>query len=624
MSDPVAGPTTPSLPRTAAAFCRPHLAPLAAMAVATGAFVWPLVLRITTHVPGNERSEVWGHIWAHWVPGHNLFALGSSPFRAPLVHCPDGVGFYTNDPIHAGLVTVLRPLFGLVTAFDTMMILAVLATMLATYVLALELSGSRAAATGAGIAAGLGPYVRSAFIDGYSEALGLFWAALVLALLLRLLRRPSWWAAALCGVCFAAVYYSDLYTTLGLAAAYCLAAGAALALSPRKALARLPLLAAGPLLGVLLAIPGVLALRSAAPPLEAEGAETPEVTGALHHLPPADQCWQRAGRRAAVDLAALLPVADLDPSCNVPLTKAVYPGLIAQLCLLGLALARPRERIGLLLGAGACLALSFGIYVTVHGEVLTLGDRPLLGPTGLVARALPTVWGMNSIYRFVSVYCLVAAASLALPAAWLLRRGRWGRAGAAALMVAALVDLMAFGHIPFPTPVTGASPSQAFTWLAEADGDGAVLEWPVPAAWDHWAPASGETLPDQKVLFHQTVHQRCYGGPGPSAWLYFTAHPEADVPVEQRPPGLGRWGRGPAAELMTGLTTLATGGLVEADGDLAASLAAADVDYVVVHTMQLGNANATAARGYLTELLGPPQIFDGGVEVYRVAPAVKD
>ena len=578
-----------------------------ALAVATLGFVYPVVLRPASHVGSGPHSEVWGHLWAHWLMGHGL-SRGESPFHASLVNCPDGMPLYPVDPLNAVITTVFRPIIGLVAAFDLMMIGLLLATMVAVYLLSLELGASRWAATGAGIIAGLGPYVRASFIDGYSEALGLFWGVLVLRSLVRQLRDPRPSRAVTIGLLFAALFYSDLYTTVATAACY-VAVVLAVALRPPVA-RRLPWLVAAPALGLLLALPGALALRGSASPLAApESGGSMEDVGAFHHLPPPSQCWQSAGRRAAVDLGALLPVPRLDDSCTDPLLRAVYPGFVAQLCLVALLFGGGRERRGLFLGALASLALSAGIYLTFHGHPVTIGDRALMGPLGLLARIWPPAWGLNSPFRFVSIYTVLAAAGAALVATSAGRRGTVGKAAAAGLLVACLADSLVLGHVPFPVPATDARVSGAFTWLGAEDVEGSVVEWPLPAPWDPWRCSSCQALPEQKALYHQTLHRRCLESPGPAGWT-------ASAPGTGGP----RWAGCGAETLLTELTALAADGAGRTPpAGLAGELAAAGVGFVALHSARFEEPGRTAVRSFLTDAFGEPRAFDREVEVYSVA-----
>ena len=86
----------------------------------------------------------------------------SSPFATGLLDCPHGVGFYVADPLHAAAITVARGAVGLVAGYNALMLGALLATMIAVYLLALEVTRSRAAAAGAGLLARYSPFLRAA------------------------------------------------------------------------------------------------------------------------------------------------------------------------------------------------------------------------------------------------------------------------------------------------------------------------------------------------------------------------------------------------------------------------------------------------------------------------------
>ncbi len=595
---------------------RRHGAALGAMAVATLTFLGPVLLRLPWVVGAQERSEVWNHIWAHWLVGRELSHL-SSPLHTSMLNPPEGLGFYVADPVLAAAVTLVRPFTGLVAGFNLVLAATLLGTMVAVYALALELSRSRVVSAGAGILVGLSPYVRSVFMDGYTEALGLFWAALILRNLLLLGRDPTWARAVLGGLLFAGTFYTDLYTTVAVALVYVIAAVWIVAARWQGIARRAGMVAVGPALGLLLAVPGALALSGASPPLEGEPAMPP--------LPIKTHCWHLAGFSGAADVASYLPPTDdLTADCTHLLVRGVYPGILAELCLLGLLIWHRRLTPGLVPAALACAALSLGDYVSFRGHPLGEDWRPLdgsnvplMGPQFVLAGWLPAVGGLHSPYRLASMVTLICGAGAAVVAGklWVVR---WLRPAAVLLLALCLADTLLLSKIPFPCPTTAMTTSPALEWLDDQPGDGAVLEWPVEAPWDPFECDGMRFLSPERVLFHQTVHRKPYAALGPSQWFA-----RKQLRLRGKPQGAyserTRWEPMPSAGLLTDLARLGCGtGEPSTGADGAAPLAAGGLGPGVVHPPDQAAAPRRATAAFLEGLFGPPVTFDDGAAIYLV------
>jgi hypothetical protein len=130
----------------------PELVILAGYTLLAIVFTYPLVSHLKTHVVGltGDSEE---YMWAFWWMRTALLDLGVSPFFTYWLYYPQGVSlyFFAFNPLHALLSVPLQLLFGLMTAYNLMALLTFIAAAYATYWLARDVTGSRAAGVVAGI-----------------------------------------------------------------------------------------------------------------------------------------------------------------------------------------------------------------------------------------------------------------------------------------------------------------------------------------------------------------------------------------------------------------------------------------------------------------------------------------
>ena len=159
----------------------------AAYAVGVLAFTWPLPLALADHLALARGSDVWPHIWNFGWARIALLQIGHSPYSTHSIFYPTGVPlvYHALNIFTATLSIPLQLLFGLVPAFNGMMLANLLAAALAAYWLARVLNLAPGPAFLCGALFAFSPAVGAAFAQGQAELVSVFWLPLYAGLLLR-------------------------------------------------------------------------------------------------------------------------------------------------------------------------------------------------------------------------------------------------------------------------------------------------------------------------------------------------------------------------------------------------------------------------------------------------------
>ena len=191
-------------------------------AAVAAAHVYPLVRRLSTHLPGAGLGDNAGFAWNLWWMRQ---ALGSDQldfFRTDHLMAPLGAALiqHTHTALTAWLGATILGGVSVVEAQNALLLASVALNGLAAYALTREAGASRAPAFLSGVLFMLAPPLTARltghfnFVAAWPLALGC-WAAL------RLIRRPTVSAALALGVTAAATAYAEpyLFVYLALAAA---------------------------------------------------------------------------------------------------------------------------------------------------------------------------------------------------------------------------------------------------------------------------------------------------------------------------------------------------------------------------------------------------------------------
>ncbi|MBN9389672.1 MAG: hypothetical protein J0I20_16720 [Chloroflexi bacterium] len=187
------------------------------------ALSWPLALHFTDKIPGSPYSffqDSLGFMWDFWWLKFSLFNLHTNPFHSDYLLYPYGADLYlhTLDPVN-GLLSIPFRVFGLIGAFNSVIILSNTLTALATYIFAKELGLSRVGAVIAGFLITFSP-LHWHFISGEIEFINFAWFILYLWLLLKMVKNPrrlNWGYILGGGVLIATTGYASAYALVWLA-----------------------------------------------------------------------------------------------------------------------------------------------------------------------------------------------------------------------------------------------------------------------------------------------------------------------------------------------------------------------------------------------------------------------
>jgi hypothetical protein len=175
----------------------------------------PLLGQLTQAIPGGPVAGADGpqNIWNLWWVQRALAAL-QNPFYTTYLYHPHGTGLelQTLNASNGLLAAPVTALLGPVAGYNVALLLAFALSGLGAYLLALRVSGSRAAAFAGGAIFAFSPFHLTKAWDGQLEQVALQWTAFYALFLLRAsedLRRPD---ALLAGLFLALVGYTSWYS----------------------------------------------------------------------------------------------------------------------------------------------------------------------------------------------------------------------------------------------------------------------------------------------------------------------------------------------------------------------------------------------------------------------------
>ncbi len=146
---------------------------------------WPLALQFTNTVPGNAYDS-WQNMWNMWWLKEALLH-GHHPYFTPMLYYPHGASLllHTLNPINFLISLPVHALFGLVVAYNFVVIVSLTASGYTAYLLAHNVTGDRWAALVAGTIFATSGYLLSQALGGHTHML----AAQFLPLAVLALRR---------------------------------------------------------------------------------------------------------------------------------------------------------------------------------------------------------------------------------------------------------------------------------------------------------------------------------------------------------------------------------------------------------------------------------------------------
>ncbi|MBC8076445.1 MAG: hypothetical protein H7Y32_10255 [Chloroflexales bacterium] len=131
---------------------RTHGLVIFAYALLAVLFTYPLAWHLNSYVVGLE-VDAEEYLWSFWWMRKAVLELGANPYFTNWLYYPRGVSlyFFASNPLHAFLSIPLQLMFGLIAAYNLMALLAFAFSGYTMYLLARDVTGSRAAAFVAGV-----------------------------------------------------------------------------------------------------------------------------------------------------------------------------------------------------------------------------------------------------------------------------------------------------------------------------------------------------------------------------------------------------------------------------------------------------------------------------------------
>ncbi len=447
---------------------------------------WPLALQFRTAVPGNGYDS-WQNMWNLW---HFKTALlqGHNPFVTSALYYPTGISLYlhTLNPLNFVVSLPVHALFGLIAAYNFVVIFSLTASGYTTYLLGHAVTDSHAAGLVAGTIFATSGYLLAQVLGGHTHMMAAEWLPLAVLGVWQAYRRPTGRTVGLAALLLAVNVLCDwqyfLFAVL-FAAWY----GLAMAATTRRLRAVLPILLAITI-AVLLTLPVALptaALAARTPTAATEGGPLFRIQNALDVvdlLVPSQlhPLWGRLAEQAQTYKA-----------WQEIQNKTGYLGAVTMV----LALLALRTRASRLWWATALLfaLLSLGPRLQLAGQVTSI---PL--PAALLYR-LPLVDISRYPMRFVSMTMLALAVLGALGsqevAGWLAARGNAVR-HVRPLAVWALLGAIVLDNATLPMPLMPVYIPPLYAALARDTDRYGIFE----------APLTYRT--SAAYLLYQTVHTK--------------------------------------------------------------------------------------------------------------------
>jgi|GEM_PF-3702265 len=172
---------------------------------------FPLVLQLKSHALGDPKSDMWKHIWGFWWVKDNLLKHFTFPLHTTLLNFPKGGSIFFIDSLGAVLSIPLQLLFGLIPAYNLMIILNLALAGYFAYLLCFYLGKNRFAAFIGGLIFGFSAYFYSNLISGITEALNIPWIPLFLLYFIKSLREKGWRNPLLCSLCLFLATFGSWY-----------------------------------------------------------------------------------------------------------------------------------------------------------------------------------------------------------------------------------------------------------------------------------------------------------------------------------------------------------------------------------------------------------------------------
>ena len=195
----------------------PHGAALALYLGLALLLTWPLARQFTTAVPGNG-FDTWQNMWNMWWLREALLQR-ANPFVTPYLYYPHGAPLWlqTLNPINFLISLPVHALFGLVVAYNVVVLASLTLSGYTTYLLARATlaapgaspAGTHRAALVGGVIFATSGYLLSQVLGSHTHMLAAWPLPLAALALLRAAQAPGWRRIALAGALVALTVLCD-------------------------------------------------------------------------------------------------------------------------------------------------------------------------------------------------------------------------------------------------------------------------------------------------------------------------------------------------------------------------------------------------------------------------------
>ncbi len=468
-------------------FITGHALPLVLYGLLAIGVTFPLIRYFGTRLP-SDGGDALQNYWNYWWVGEALRA-GHNPYHTDLLYAPYGAPLYLHTlNLFNGLVALpMQLLFGLIPAYNVVVLLSLTLAGYFAYLLVSQISGNRVAGFIGGVIYAFGSY-HLAHLLGHMNLLASEWLpAYLLCLILALEargRRRTLLVVAAAGALCVAMLCEWQYVIFAIVATGWLAGYETL----RKRTIQ-PLVIAATIGGVWVVLAAPLLLPTIAQARQgidslvgvtgeeiARGATLLPDEGAAFRLSadpisfvvpgPRQSWWGMAAERLGG--RAIAPVGE----------RTLFLGYL-PLVLAGIGLWRERRRSGMWLGLGLiAFVLALGPTLQFLGEPVFIGGQEVPLPFRLL-QALPGIGLVRVPARYgllvtlgLAVLAGIGLASVQRPLGQ--RVGRRWQLG----LAAALVALLIAEQITVPVSLAAPTAPPFYEQLGRSDEAGAVMEWP--------------------------------------------------------------------------------------------------------------------------------------------------
>lgn len=172
-------------------FLRYHLFPITLYLLGALIFSWPLLPNLANQVVLTGGGDAWAHLWNSWWVRYSLLNLHTTPFFTDMLYWPQGASLYFHalDPFTGYLSIPFQLLFGLVPAFNLMVLFEITLAGYSSMRLARYLTNNFPAALVAGVIYAFSP-LESLYLNlGQLELMSIGWLPLFILFFIKTLRR---------------------------------------------------------------------------------------------------------------------------------------------------------------------------------------------------------------------------------------------------------------------------------------------------------------------------------------------------------------------------------------------------------------------------------------------------